>query len=241
VRVYAGFLFSPIIVTTATCILSGGAGVLLFVPMLVFTYAFTLVVAVPVFFLFRKLKWLQWWHAAAVGSLVGAIFAWLFVSGGNPYHFEIYGYGQELEFLAIGFFVGAVFWVMSVMGNEAFPYVPSRFPNSLLIAAVLLLTATLLFPYAYKVSDTRGEITAVLPALQGKPMLQVKLETGTSVAARSYCYGQYLPGRRVLVTHREKFLFVTEGYWVYGLADTKSAEEVLNECDDKNMSSMGRL
>ena len=240
-RIYAGFLFSPIIVTIATCVLSGGEGVFLFLPMLVFAYGFTLVIAVPLFFLFRKLKWLQWWHAAAVGSLAGAIFAWLLVSGANPYHFEIYGYGQELEFIAIGFFIGAVFWVLALMGNEAYPYISSRFPKSLLATGVLLLAATLLLPYAYRTSNTQGEITAVLPAVQGRPMLQVKLKTGASVAARSYCYGQYLPGRKVFVTHREKFLFITEGYWIDGLADAKNVEDILNECDDGKISPIGRL
>jgi hypothetical protein len=240
-RIYAGFLFAPLIVTVATCILSGETGILLFLPMLGFAYAFTLVVAVPLYFLFRKLRWLRWWHAALVGLLVGALFAVLIADGSNPYHLEIYGYGQELRLLAIGFFVGALFWVIAIFRNDAFPYVPKGFPIALLVTGIVLLATTLLLLNSYRTTDTQGEIMAVLPAVQGKPMLQVKLQTGAIVAVRSYCYGQYLPGRKVFVIHREKFVFATEGYWAIGLADAKSPEEVLNECSDGKVSPMGRL
>jgi hypothetical protein len=240
-RLYAGFLFAPLIVTVVTCILSGGVGIVLFLPMLMFAYVFTLVVAVPLFFICRKLRWLRWWHAAAAGAFVGGMLALLFVSGGNPYHFEINGYGQVLPFLAIGFFIGAVFWVIAIFQNEAFSNVPSRFPIQLLITGILLLAFTLLLPAAYRITYTQGEVTAVLPSVQGKPMLQVKLKSGASVSVRAYCYGQYLSGRKVFVAHRTKFLFVTEGYWVEGLSDIKSPEDVLNECSDAKAPPVGRL
>lgn len=240
-RIYAGFLFAPLIVIVATCILSGGEGILLFLPMLAFAYAFTLVIAIPIFFLFKRLRWLQWWHATAVGLFISAIFIFFFIGGGNPYHFEIYGYGQALGFAAMGFSVGAVFWFIAIFRNEAFSYVPQHVPLALPVAGIFLLATALLLPNCYRTTDTQGEITAVLPAIQDKPMLQVKLQSGASVAVRSYCYGRYLPGRKVFVIHREKFLFITEGYWINGLADAKNPEELLDDCVDGKMSPIGRM
>jgi len=240
-RVYAAFSLAPLLVVTAACLISwDSTPFLLFLPMLFVTYVLTFVLALPLFFLFRKIKWLQWWHAAIAGLLIGSVFVLFYVTDVNSYNIEIYGLSGSLNFLTLGFFIAVVFWIIAVFRNAAFPYVSRRFPISLPIVGVLLLVASFYMPKAFATSSAHGEITAVLSPDNGRPVVQVKLESGENVRARVLCYGRYLPGRLVYIVHRKQFLFISEGYWVVGLFDAKSAEELLDQCGDGTAPPVSR-
>lgn len=117
--------------------------------------------ALPLFFLLRKFKWLQWWHALAAGIICSLPFTILYWAVAPTYHFEYAGLLNSLQLVATGALVGVLFWWIGIFRNPAFPYVSPRPPKGML---VLLPVALLGAWYIHMLEphDSKGRVLDVL-------------------------------------------------------------------------------
>lgn len=178
-RTVAALLISPLIVG-----LLFGVYAVIAVPVML---AVTLVVALPLFLVLRRLRWLQWWHACLAGALCGLVFTAFYWFSSPPYHVEYIGVRNALFFVGLGALVGLAFWWTGVFGNVAFPFVPSQFPRSMFllvptVAAGIWLHGRLVPHFV------EGRVIAVVAQPQASPersgVVQLRLQSGSLVAAR---------------------------------------------------------
>lgn len=213
-RVVIAFLITPLLASIALAITSFQGAWLFFGP--IFTYPLMLVVGLPIFLLFRKLKWLQWWHAAGMGLLVALAFTWLWDKSGNPYHIEIYGPSEAGLWLTMGYMTATLFWFIGLYRNEDYPYVLSRLALISIFPLALLIGGTAYLQYAVSTHNVKGTITALLEPVHKKPMVRIDLGDGKTVDARLMCYHGYHVGDQVYLDHRRLSWPIGEGYWVVG-------------------------
>lgn len=225
-RVIYGFILAPLLAGVVLAIATGSGEALLFMPL--FTYPLTLIFALPVFLLFWKLKWLQWWHATGMGLAIAIGFAWLFLGSANPYHVEIYGIADASVYLATGYSIAFAFWCIAVFRNQAFDYVSKKPPVIPAAIAVALIGGTSYVQFCVRPINAVGQIVALLPPANGKPMASVKLDSGETIQARMMCYSTYPAGVRVNLDHRPRSLFWSDRYWI---------EEVITDPAKFNMET----
>ena len=94
----------------------GVAGVIAFLAMLFLC----LVLALPLFLWFRRLGWVQWWHAASAGALFGIVAA----SVAMPYVLA--------ATVGTGLLASLVFWCLAVFRNPGYRNVSPRWPVEML-------------------------------------------------------------------------------------------------------------
>jgi hypothetical protein len=149
--------------------------------------AVSLVVALPLFFVLRRLRWLHWWHSCLAGALCGLTFAAVYWFSSPAYHVEYIGVRNVLFFLGLGALVGLTFWWVGVFGNVAFPFVPSRFPLSMCVLAPAA-AAGLWLHHRLEPHLVEGRVIAVVEQPQARPersgTVQLRLQSGSLVAAR---------------------------------------------------------
>jgi len=229
-RVWIAFGISPLVVAILLCVIGSGIGGLLILPLLlVVMYFFTAIAAIPIFFLFRKLRWLHWWQVGAAGLIIAGIFVFLYLIIANPYHIEIAGIANSSTILAVGFAVAIIFWLIGIYRNQEFSYISGRLPWGLIIVTIVIIILYGGIQRVFESRDTQGEVIQIMNTTPTKPTALVKLETGEVINARLYCVGKLTPGRKVYLESRAGFPSLKRMYWVIALI-TDDPNEALNSC-----------
>lgn len=147
----------------------------------------TLVVALPLFLILRRLQWLQWWFACLSGALCGLVITAFYWFSSPPYHVEYIGVRNALFFVGLGALVGFAFWWTGVFGNVAFPLVPSQFPRGAYLL-VPTLAAGLWLHHRLEPHFVEGRIIAFSEQPQANSersgVVQLRLRSGVLVSAR---------------------------------------------------------
>lgn len=207
-RVVTAFLFAPLIAILAVGISVGNAGLATFVTFF-FVYPLTLILAFPLFLLFRRLRWLQWWHAAAAGTLVTAIIVLNLV---EPYggwnHLGAEDLAQIVLYTSTGYDVALIFWFIGIFRNLAYPYVSPRLPIAASLIGIVVIPINVYLRIVLEPVAMEGQIIALLPANHGEPQAEVRLDSGVTIQASMLCYSSYAKGNKVRLDYRRKsFLF----------------------------------
>jgi len=129
-RVWVAFFLAPFLV-------SAPFGVTGLIP-LYFMLLVTVVLAIPLFFVFRRLQWLQWWHALLAGlfcALGFIAFDTLMTRGRLDFLIS----ASNITLLGYGALVSLLFWWIGIFRNPAFPFVPHRAPISFALVIPLFL------------------------------------------------------------------------------------------------------
>jgi hypothetical protein len=146
------------------------------IPVMVATAA---LVALPLFFLLRRLHWLQWWVVSGAGALCSLAFALLYWFTSPPYHVEYTGARNVLFFVGNGTLVGLLFWWIGIFRNGAFTFVSRGMPISMVmmipLAGVALWMHERLEPHMVD-----GRVSG--PEQSGR--IQLRLADGMVIQAR---------------------------------------------------------
>lgn len=151
-RVWFAFFLAPLLL----CLPFGALGLVLFY----FLALVTAVLAVPLFFLLRRLRWLQWWHALLVGLFCAASFI-VFDAFMKPGGLDFLISANSVTYLGWGAAVSVLFWWLGVFRNLAFPYVPNRPPLSFALILPLFL-AGFAAREALAVTSYKGRVQAIV-------------------------------------------------------------------------------
>jgi len=143
-----------------------------------FAFMITFVVAVPLFFLFRKRGWLKWWHVTLAGFLCGQIFVALDSSD----RLDMFGIEDSLYFGGVGILIALVFWWLGLFRNASFPVVPSSLPYSMLIL-IPLVALGVLTHRSFSTTSAFGRIIAVQGTAPSRE-LTIRLSDGAVVESR---------------------------------------------------------
>jgi hypothetical protein len=115
-RVFLAVVLTPIVVTIVAASL--GARGELAALVLLFAYAGTAAIGLPVFLLFRRLRWLSFWQAPLGGLLAGTI-ASLYYALPLDEHSRAHGLQNGLGIILWSTFAALIFWLIAVPGNRA--------------------------------------------------------------------------------------------------------------------------
>lgn len=132
---------------------------LVFGPFLLLAYPVMLIVtlmgAFPLFLLLRKLRRLNWWHAAISGGFLGLLYA-IF----DVYNIDALLVEQSITYVCLGTLSGFVFWWLGIFRNNEFDYVSRSFPYSSLLLIPLLAGAVYL-QQNIDVGRTQGRVISI--------------------------------------------------------------------------------
>ena len=123
-RVILGFLLAPAVFPLAG--LAFGAvwsGVEL---VLVISYVSTLLVGVPMFFVFKWRRWFKWWQVTGAAAACALPFAALLM---NFSSLEMRHLTNSLMLIAHGAAAGLTFWAIGLAGNSALTAQSTRTRN----------------------------------------------------------------------------------------------------------------
>ena len=210
VRVIAGFVLAPMVFALGT-----GSLALLVLPIM---YFFMLLVAVPLFLLFRRLGWLGWWHATLAGFATASAFVGFYWRSANPYHVDLYGPVNSIDILAIGTTTGLIFWAIAIFRNPAIPQREVEWRVFVLVMATLALGS-----HFYREHVKPREVYGVVLTLPTEQAyitdLSVRLDSGNVVTARAIDVKNLMPGRAVFLETRHSMISPRSFYWIIGCRD----------------------
>jgi hypothetical protein len=211
-RVAAGFLIAPL----AFGLLSGPVAIVV-VP---FMYLFALVIALPLFILFKRLKWLGLWHAALVGFATAAVCVAIEWHAANPYHTEIYGPNESLAILAIGVGTGVLFWAFAIFRNVDMPQIRTPWFATALLG-IALVVGGFLFHKHLEATDVFGVVESLPSHDAYITDLTVRLDNGNLISARvMHDTSIHLAkDRAVYLQTRNESFSSKEMFWVMGCRD----------------------
>jgi hypothetical protein len=169
-RVIAALLIAPLIVLAPF-----GVGGLVIYP---FVGIFGLAPAALLFLLFRRFGWLQWWHAAAVGVICGAL-ATLSV-GGSWEYLDAFGPQLALRFAGLGISISVVFWFLGIFRNAAFPSISRAIPYRMSYLLPLVMLGCILYWSIDPLTFDFGRVIHVAGKAPSRT-LTVRLSGGTVV------------------------------------------------------------
>jgi hypothetical protein len=211
-RVIAGFLIAPLAFG-----LLGGSIAIVVVP---FMYIFALVIALPLFFLFKRLRWLGLWHAALVGFVTAALCVALDWHVANPYHTEIYGPTETLAILAIGIGTGVLFWAIAIYRNDALPQLQTHWLATAFVG-LALVTGGYFFHEHLETTDAFGVVENLPTHDAYITDLTVRLESGELISARVMrdTSVHLARNRAVYLQKRNASFSFQKMFWVMGCRD----------------------
>lgn len=207
-RATIGLFVAPLAAAALLAITIGNTGIAGFSLMIL--YPVTLVLVLPVFLLFRRFKWLRWWHACVVGGVAALLVA-------PDVDFRISRIDAEeissaIAYLSVGFGAAFVFWCIAVFREPAYPYLPRRFPILPLVLGIVLVAAGARLRVMLEPQFLQGKIAALLPADHGQPRATVQLDDGAPVQADMLCYSDYAIGDEVRIAFRHRSTLIPERY-----------------------------
>jgi hypothetical protein len=170
-RVAVAFVLAPLLVG----VLYGPLGLLAVLP---FALLVTVVLATPLFFLFRRYGWLKWWQVGLAGLLCGVIFSLLF-DWPSAERFDAFGLQDALNFGGVGTLIAIVFWWLGLYRNRAFPAIPRSVPYTMLLLIPLAVSGVLLHRSFYT-TFAAGRIIAVTGEAPSR-QVTVRLSNGSVV------------------------------------------------------------
>jgi hypothetical protein len=142
-------------------------------------------VAIPLFFLLRKHRRLEWWHALLAGSFCALCFVLvdLIASGRN---LDVLVSQNNILFIDLGALVGVVFWWIGIFRNPAFPFVSVNFPWSIFLVVPLAAGGFLAYQ-ALQTTFDQGRVLAIVeePSNFEHGRVLVRLSSGSTVQADS--------------------------------------------------------
>lgn len=169
-RVVLAFVLAPVPVS----FLYGPIGL----AVLPIAWVMTVMVAVPLFLLFKKFGWLRWWHAALVGLLSGVILSLLF-NVDNPARLDAFGLDDALNFGGVGTLMALVFWWLGLYRNAVFPAAPRSVPYTMLVLIPLVIVGVQLHR-SFDPTFADGRIVGVKGDLPARDVT-VRLSNGAVV------------------------------------------------------------
>ncbi len=198
-RVWVAFFLAPLVAS-----LSFGIFALIAYPlMLVITIAF----AVPLFFILKRMQWLNWWHALLAGATCGATYFILDALLRGWFRVDRIATQNNVMYVGLGAGIGILYWWIGIFRNPAFPYISPRFPKAfLLIVPIVAVLFVLHQSLHFQVDQGRAVQILHEPTneLDQDGRLIVRLTSGAEVEAD---YGttwprQMVEGKCVHVTER---------------------------------------
>ena len=152
-RVWIAFFLAPLMVS-----LPFGKFALIAYPIML---AITLAFAVPLFFLLRRMQWLDWWHALLAGGTCGATYLLIDAMTGGGFSVDRIATAVNFFYLGLGAGIGMLYWWIGIFRNAAFPFVSQYFPKAFLLVVLLAtLSAVLYQPLNFSVGQ--GRVTKIL-------------------------------------------------------------------------------
>jgi hypothetical protein len=130
-RLALAFAVAPGVVPIAAwAILQFGGGVVL----ATYTYGSTVLFGIPLFLLFRRNRWLRWWHCFAAGALASLPFmailgGFLFFS--SAFHSReaaLSSVQLSAMIVGVGAISGLAFWLVAFAGDDIDPAVVANPP-----------------------------------------------------------------------------------------------------------------
>ena len=189
---------------------------------LFFMWVVTTVLAVPLFFLFRRVGWLQWWHACLAGASCGLMFTAVYSLSLSAEYLEWSGTSMALGFAGTGALTGLVFWWLGLFRNRAFPEVGRHFPLAMLVLAPLSLVGYM----AFGALEQRAHAGRLLEVAESPPgaantgRAKVRLKEGkvveTDLSAEHLAYAKPRVGRCFHVMHGWSALKLRYAYYLVG-------------------------
>ncbi len=145
----------------------------------------TLCAALPLFLLFRRKGWLEWWHALLAGAICGVLFVAFDTALSYAPDVDRVVNANNVTYVSLGAVIGFVFWWMAIYRNPAFPFVGRAFPMSVLAVLPLAVSATYV---RQELTPTfhQGRVVEVLEEPSVFPrsgQVSVRLVTGRTVEA----------------------------------------------------------
>ncbi len=216
-RVIAGFLLAPLPFGLIFGVLA-----IVALPLM---YVFALVIAVPLFLLFRWFGWLRWGHAMLVGIITAGVFVFFYSVVADPFHVEIYGPSNSVVLLGIGAGIGLLFWGIAIFQNLAFPQ-----PRVNWFLAAASVAALAFGAYEYQKfltpTDAFGVVLKVPTERDWIVNLPIRLDSGEIVNARAAydTVARLYDGRHVSLDTRPSLFSRHKLYFVTGCRDNSLCE-----------------
>jgi hypothetical protein len=127
-RAFVALLLAPLLVSLCF----GGAAVLALPTML----GVSLLFALPMLLVLRRLGWLEWWQACLAGLLCGLLLPAIF----HPRSFtSCISIQDPLVFGLVGAASGLTFWWVGVFRNPALHFVSHKVPYAMLVVIPIVL------------------------------------------------------------------------------------------------------
>jgi hypothetical protein len=145
-----------------------------------FMLVVTLVLAVPLFLLLRRVQRLSWWHALLAGAFCGLCVVLL--SSFNPDRLIS---RNNILFVGLGALAGTLFWWIGIFRNSSLPFISTRFPWSFLLV-VPLAVAAFAAHQALEEEPDKGRVVAIVkePSAESETGLaSVRLSNGSIINA----------------------------------------------------------
>lgn len=173
-RIWIAFLLAPLVSSAAL-------GALIAYPFMLLA---TAIVAVPLFLAFRRIGWLEWWHAVLGGTVGGICYVVADTYSTAGSNLDRLTSANNVLYVGVGALTGFVFWWMGVFRNPAFPFVASRFPRSV-VMALPIAALVVLANRGLRESFHQGRVLAILekPTPSRKGLAYARLSSGVTVQA----------------------------------------------------------
>lgn len=173
IRVLFAFLLAPFLVS----ILYGKAIIIAMIIM----YPTTLIAALPLFFIFKELHFLNWWHV----TLAGALCSVLFLLGSTFYFGNRFEDPLSTSYLfatGSGALIGLLFWFIGIYQNPLFPYIATKLPKNMLV----VIPIAIFWLFLYLLVDLKFSNATIVSMAQysqnsNSQMLKIKLDNGEIV------------------------------------------------------------
>ena len=210
-RVLIAFFLAPLLVSIPLGVLA----LIAYPIMLVITLLF----AAPLFFLLKRLRWLQWWHASLAGVFCGLCYILFDDYMSQGINIDSLISSNNILYIGLGSFAGIIFWFSGIYKNPEFQFVAARFPLTILVVIPLVVVGYMA-KEALQISNTQGRVVEILK--EPKSRLQsglalVRLTSGAKVEAdlSNTWPSSMVEGKCFHLTHRWSTLRL---HWVYKLS-----------------------
>jgi hypothetical protein len=128
----------------------------------------TIVIALPLFLLFKRIQRLEWWCGILAGGFCGACFVAINTLLSFSSDIDQLVDSNNVLFVGLGALTGFVFWWIGVFRNTAFPFVNHGYPIGAL--AVLPLAAAGIYAHhCLEPTFFQGRLVAIVTTATANP------------------------------------------------------------------------